>query len=473
MIHVVDRRDPRRQTRRRWWLRLAVVGGILAIVASCGGGGSSPTTTPDARPLPDAPPAPDAAAAPTCAQTRAAHVPLPAASFTAIRIATAANYPTHAAVLDVTGDGREDVVLIAFDPTKHHVGETRVFRNDGNAIFAEITATALPGGFVPDGARREIVADLDGDGQNDLYVAQTGFDQGCGQPGACPGAPDALLLPSSGVLANHAPALLVPYESNGFTHAGAVADVDGDGLNDMYQGRWPNADASAPVHLQMRRGAGFQAEDDRLPADVVNGSAAYSSAVFCDVTGDGRPELVLGATPGGATKLLMNDGHGHLTSAPANALPPSATEAANDYVLDLACFDFDGDGRLDIAILSAGLFANDGNRIVLLHNEGNGTLTDANLAQSFAATGPSYFQLWARDFNCDGWTDLLVSGSPQEYPHVFTNRGDGTFTETVFPSSLAINLQGTLIYPIDAEKDGRVFLFAPRGPFEHFLLRPE
>jgi hypothetical protein len=457
----------------------------LAILASCGGGGSAPTTTADARPAPDAAPSPDAPPAPdarllpdaaiqaTCAETRAAHLPRPPASFTAIQIATAASYPTQAAVLDVTGDGREDVVLVSFDPTKHRVGETRVFENDGNATFVEITATALPGGFVPDGARRVLVADLDGDGKDDLYVAQTGFDQGCGQPGACPGAPDALLIQSGGVLANRAPTLLVPYELDGFTHAGAVGDVDGDGLNDIYQGRWPNADASAPVHLEMRRGASFQAEDDRLPADVRNGSAAYSSALFCDVTGDGRPELVLGATTGGATKLLMNDGHGHFTTAPASALPASATESANDYVLDLACLDFDGDGRLDLAILSAGLFANDGNRIVLLHNEGNGTFTDAHLAQSFAASGPSYFQLWARDFNCDGWTDLVVSASPQEYPHLFTNRGDGTFTETVLPSSLAISLLGTWIYPIDAENDGRVFLFAPRGPFEHFLLRPE
>jgi hypothetical protein len=411
---------------------------------------------------------------PTCADMSAAHLARPPPTYSARVVATASRYRgVYAAIIDVTGDARDDVVLITHDFERRRVGEVKIFRNDGGGKVSDLTADAGPTGFVPDGARRVITADVDGDGLKDIVLAQTGFDQGCDVPGSCPGAPDVLLLQADGRLADSGARWLHPYETNGFSHAGAVGDVDGDGQLDFFEARWPNSAASAQTHLQMQRGAAFAAEDDRLPADLTGpGQKAYASALFCDLDRDGAPELVLGNVDvAAANRVLHNDGAGHFSDA-AGPFPASFATANGEYVLDLACVDYDGDGWNDLGVLSGGLNAPLINRFTLLHNATDGSFRDATPAQTFGSA-PTYFQLWARDLNCDGWPDFLISGSPSEVPRMFTNDGASGFTEMLWPTALATDLRGVWIYPIDVDGDGRISFFAPRGVFEHYFVTPD
>lgn len=91
----------------------------------------------------------------------------------------------------------------------------------------------------------------------------------------------------------------------------------------------------------------------------------------------------------------------------------------------VAAGDYDGDGWVDLYLVTG-----QGAPNVLLRNLGDGTFTDtaaaAGVAQAgFHDSGPLF-----ADFDGDGHTDLFVGGLRDHSPHVFRNRGDGTF-ETV------------------------------------------
>src|SRR3989442_1019108 len=84
----------------------------------------------------------------------------------------------------------------------------------------------------------------------------------------------------------------------------------------------------------------------------------------------------------------------------------------------VAVGDFNGDGRLDLAVANFG-----SNDVSVLLGNGDGTF---QAALSFAAgSGPS--SVAVGDFNGDGNLDLAVANSGSSYPSVLLGNGDGTF----------------------------------------------
>lgn len=216
----------------------------------------------------------------------------------------------------------------------------------------------------------------------------------------------------------------LPYSVSSHGPPLAVADVNGDGLEDVFVG----GGAGQPGALFLQRADGsFQLSNDGQPwlADAAQHDAG---AIFFDANGDGRPDLYVSScdyqlVPGSPLlqdRLYINAGDGRFVRDTA-ALPEmrSCTET-------IRAGDYDGDGRPDLFV--AGRMTPRKYpfpaRSYLLHNEG-GRFTDvtARVAPELVSPGGMITDAAWVDFDGDGHLDLVTVG---EWMPVRFFRSEGT-----------------------------------------------
>ncbi|EIM78608.1 fg-gap repeat protein [Nitritalea halalkaliphila LW7] len=203
---------------------------------------------------------------------------------------------------------------------------------------------------------------------------------------------------------------LIPRRYSQEGPAVAVADVNGDGLEDIFLGGARGQ--AAKLFLQEPDGS-FTPQT--VPVFEQMAEAEDVVAIFHDFTGNGVPDLYVGSggNEHGKTavfnfdRVFINDGSGRFTFLP-QALPPIAENTAT-----VAVSDVNGDGYPDLFIGVAVETGNFGQRppAFLLLNQGNGTFRDAT-AQYFGPDfRPGMLQkaLW-EDLNGDGKLELLLAG---------------------------------------------------------------
>jgi len=117
-----------------------------------------------------------------------------------------------------------------------------------------------------------------------------------------------------------------------------------------------------------------------------------------------------------ANKLYKNSGSSTFTDDAATA---GVDDAGTAY--GVAWADYDGDGLLDLAL------ANNAGTNRLYSNAGDGTFTEDATAAGVDFNGGSTGLAWG-DYDNDGWVDLYLSvnGAANK---LYSNAGDGTFTE--------------------------------------------
>ncbi len=220
--------------------------------------------------------------------------------------------------------------------------------------------------------------------------------------------------------------------------------------------------AAIPVH--------FVSETNPFVSNGKSGSpvaiGASTGACFFDFDGDGKPDLFLvSGTTDGESHLLRNLGNGRFEDV---------TQAAGIHLsgsgFGCAAGDFDNDGKPDLAVCLS-----DGVR--LLHNKGEGKFEDVTEAVGIrkekGCVGVTFV-----DYDHDGDLDLYVTMAADSvggaaHNFLWRNNGNSTFTDVSAETALGIGATGAGVVTTDFNNDRAIdFVLAGGVAGASILLNP-
>ena len=209
-----------------------------------------------------------------------------------------------------------------------------------------------------------------------------------------------------------------------------------------------------------------QAEASAVSSPV-SGQASQGS-LLADVNGDGNADTINLISTGLSVQLL--DGSGNVLATKQSAVGFTPTPF-NSHVI---AADFNGDGKLDLAVSYAGdSSTNLGGTVFVLFGNGDGTF---GAPQSLNA-GPTPLPIAVADFNKDGKPDIVVATLTGNNVSVLLGNGDGTFRAPVaYAAGLPVGptgqIQGAVrsIVALDLNGDGNLDLALAGGNQVSVLL---
>ena len=361
----------------------------------------------------------------------------------------ARGYGHGVAIGDIDNDGHPDVFVTRWR-------SYALYRNNGDGTFTDVTAAAGLGGD-RDWPTSAAFADLDGDGDLDLYVCHylawdavhpticrdpsTGANVAC-HPRNFPACPDHVFRNDGGKFVE------VTKEA-GFTDPdgrglGVVAaDLDGDDKIDLY------VTNDTTANYLFRNLGGFRFEEVALMAGVAaNAGGGYQAGmgVACgDLDGDGLPDLAIGNFFDESTSFYRNLGGGVFAdrTSPVGLAMPSR----NLLSFGICFLDADDDGWLDL--LTANGHVSDFRPMVpfamnaqLLRGGASGRLTDVSSRAGPPFSVPHVSRgLAVGDLDNDGKLDAVMIAQ-NEPPIYFHNRTAGGRSLTLLLEGTASNRDG-------------------------------
>jgi hypothetical protein len=307
-------------------------------------------------------------------------------------------------VLDADLDGKLDIYLV------NSQGPNALVRNLGGLRFQDVTAAA----GVADGegyGMGAVAADIDNDGDDDLFVTNYGRNRLFRNRG------DGTFEEISRELGLDDPR---------WGAGAAFFDADGDGWLDLYVANYveqaePDTNecfgsrGTLRLYCDPRR---YPAADDvfyfnrggRLFEDATE-AAGFSGVsgrglgvMVADLDGDALPDVYV-ANDLDPNFLFRNRGDGTFEEIGAIAGLAYNEDGVEESGMGLAAGDYDNDGAIDLFVTN---FQNEGS--TLYHNEGNGFFFDRS-AETRVGVESLPFLGWGTrflDFDLDGWLDLLA-----------------------------------------------------------------
>ena len=220
-----------------------------------------------------------------------------------------------------------------------------------------------------------------------------------------------------------------------------AADLNGDGALDLVL---PIQAANA-VAILFGDGRGSFGKPVMLPVD---GNPFMAAAA--DFNADGKLDLAVTITTAGSRKVavLLGDGAGAFA-------PPRYFGAFANSPIALGVADFNGDGRLDLAVGGGINAPTDENNLSILLGDGQGGFE----APTYYTIGQAPQSISIADFNGDGLADIAVSNSlatsGNSTVSVLLGTGNGRFTG---PTAFTIGVAGRGTGVADFNLDGKLYL---------------
>jgi hypothetical protein len=316
-------------------------------------------------------------------------------------------YPEIAAIADMNGDGKNDIVVV-----NSETADISVFLGDGTGAVKVQPLCYDVGGFAWE---QPLVGDFNGDGLMDVVESDDEYNlvylQGYGD-GTMRAAP-SYDLPNS-------------FSGYADTYSVATGDFNGDGIPDVVVGQENNY-GSTGVTVYLAKGDG-----SFYPGISYGASGQMGYVAVADFNGDGKLDIAATDAQGGVVQIFLGNGDG--TFSIGGVYPTDAGEGPNPQ--NVVTGDFNHDGVIDLAIANQGT----GSVGVLLGN-GDGTFA---AAVSYPITGYFPETITTADVNGDGFLDLAVTAFTDGPPAIgillANNDKSGTF-------------QAATYYNVDGEPD--------------------
>ncbi|MHB8645233.1 MAG: FG-GAP repeat domain-containing protein [Thermomicrobiales bacterium] len=243
---------------------------------------------------------------------------------------------------------------------------------------------------------------------------------------------------------------------NAVSTAVAIGDVTGDGKPDLIVA---DAGNNAVIVLPGNGDGTFGA-----PVSYSLGATAVSpgSIALADLNGDGKLDIVTGNI--GSVTVLLNNGSGAFPSAVTYAAPVTAT-CSSGCGAAVKLGDLNGDGKPDIATTTT--LAPDATQIAVLLNHGDGTFAAATLYT--VGSGPVAIAIG--DVNGDGKPDLAVANYYDSTVSILLNTGTGAFaTQVSYPVganpkaiTLADKNRDGILDLVTADRTGSIMILHGKG----------
>ncbi len=324
--------------------------------------------------------------------------------------------------IDFDNDGDPDVVLVNgkdFPGHKSKRTTLKLYRNDGNRTFTDVTARA--------GLNVEIygmgvtVGDYDNDGWDDVYITGMGESR------------------------------LFHNEHNGrFRDVTAASGANNTGYG--ASAAWLDYDKDGKLDLFVTNYVKWTEKDD----------------LYCTLDGRNKSYCTPEAYKGDTCRLYHNLGNGRFEDATQKARIFDPTSKS----LGLAVIDFDQDGWPDLAV------ANDTERNKLYRNNRNGTFfeegTLAGIAFSEDGIARGAMGIDVADFDRSGYPSLAIGNFSNEMLGLYHNEGNRFFIDIGPASSVGraslLSLSFGLFF-FDYDLDGLEDLFVANGHIEPDIAR--
>jgi FG-GAP-like repeat len=301
------------------------------------------------------------------------------------------NEPNSLGLGDFNGDKKIDLI------TSNGSGTVSILLSKGDGTFSRVDS---PNGLVGRDFSWLAVADFNQDHNLDVVVSSI--------------SGPLMLLSGNGDGSFQVPTAIPDSVPNGI-HFLFAADFNHDGKPDVAE-----EGVGGLLYVFLGVGNGTFRKPVTSPTTP---AGTLTSFTLWDINGDGRLDLIAADANNNSVDVLLGNGNGSF------ARPVSATLPQTGDLVDAAVSaDFNGDGKMDVAVAESGF---PHGQVAVRLGQGNGTFGKTVVSRLVGSAINNDDLMFAADFNGDDKIDLLVMDDYSTGFSILIGNGDGSFQPAV------------------------------------------